>query len=512
MNATTTKQEKQFKVVCGGEERIVPQSQAMEVADEMFAKHKTRPSIEPLTPEPVAEPAVELAPVVPIRAPSTAVASAPVKAGDVDESAKKRIDEQQRILREGGVTGLGYRGEGGDGDQFYRNGTRMLDIGYDTQCQRKAEHEAAIPIEAAAMGLSAKVKAEGREDYICTARDVANNLQVHGQLKVFGRTLTEQAIRGLTSRCESPALGYLLGLQTRVDAERAKPEEERNDSRILADLGKAADVLRHECLRQGDTTLKLRMRSNPNDIFAAVSPGFAPADAPEVVGQILSKVPKDAKGTWTYHPVSTQWELRLSVFTPTPVELQAVGEPFSGYASFRARDNGTSRFNGAGGIEVLRCLNASVYVADMAGVSRVHRGEIMYDIEKMMAGAMAAITILCKAWGVNREIELPIPVVDDKPIPLSEAIPGYLRFMLTDRRSELLQVLPGRTEKHVEALTQRFYSERRVPDRLVRSDFGQALTRHIQTLPLPVQREAEEAVGQWLINPKPLRCELRDSK
>ena len=248
MNATTTKQEKQFKVVCGGEERIGPQSQAMEVADEMFAKHKTRPSIEPLTPEPVAEPAVELAPVVPIRAPSTAVASAPVKAGDVDESAKKRIDEQQRILREGGVTGLGYRGEGGDGDQFYRNGTRMLDIGYDTQCQRKAEHEAAIPIEAAAMGLSAKVKAEGREDYICTARDVANNLQVHGQLKVFGRTLTEQAIRGLTSRCESPALGYLLGLQTRVDAERAKPEEERNDSRILADLGKAADVLRHECL------------------------------------------------------------------------------------------------------------------------------------------------------------------------------------------------------------------------------------------------------------------------
>jgi hypothetical protein len=507
--ATVNPGEKQFKVSCNGEEHVVPASKAMDVAEDLFRRHNAAPSIEALTPEPAPPPPT------PIRKAAVVapVASVSVKAGEVDESAKKRIDEQQKALREAGVKGLGFRGEGGDGDQFFRNGTRMLDSAYGLQDSRKAEHEAKIPIEEAAMGLSAKVRAEGREDYLCTARDVANNIEVHGQVKVFGRKLTEQAIRGLTGRCESPALSYILGLYERVASERAKEDSERNDKAIEEDLAKAADVVRHECLRNGDKTLKLRMRANPNDIFACVSPGFAPADAPEVVTQVLGKLPKGAKGTWTYHPVSTQWELRADVWTPTPTDKQAVGEPFAGYASFRARDNGTSRFNGGGGIEVLRCLNASVYVAEMAGTSRVHRGLIMYDIEKMLAGATAAISVLCKAWGQNREIEIPMPVdAEEKLIPLSEAIPGFWRSMLTDRRSELVGILPGRTENHVKVLSSTFASERRVPDRLVRSDFGQALTRYVQRFPLPIQREAEATVGSWLLNPKPFRCELRDEK
>ena len=516
--------ERMFRVSLGGEERIAPQSKAMDVAEELHKKYGGAPSVVPVdaAEAPVA-PASGVLPTEPVPPPvpeSIAPVTARTSEGAVDATAKARIDEQQRVLREGGITGVGYRGEGGDGDQFYRNGTVMMGMGYDTQRQRKAEHEAAMPIEQAALALSAVVKNEQRRDEQCTARDFANALSVNGKISVFGKTLSEQAIRGLLGRIESPALSYVLGVRNRIIAEMAKPEiasddnpdvELRNINAARADRAKIADVIRHECMRNPDQTLKLRMRDNPGDVFAVVSPGFAPADAPEVVGQILGNMPKGAKGTWSYHPSSTQWELRLQVWTPTPVDQQAVGEAFAGFVSFRARDNGTSKFRGGGGIEILRCLNASIYVADGKTVDRVHRGQIMYDIPAMMEGGLQAISVLCKAWGVNREIEVPLPTVNDKVISIEEAIPGFYRYLLTDRR-ELVGVLPGRTEKHVDGLTKAFASERRVTDRLVRSDFGQGLTKYLQTLPIPTQRDCEAQVGDWLMAPRPMRCELRDSK
>ena len=56
----------------------------------------------------------------------------------IDLSAKARIDAQQAVLRAGGLTGIGFKGEGGDGDQFFANGTRMMTSGYDTQRGRKS--------------------------------------------------------------------------------------------------------------------------------------------------------------------------------------------------------------------------------------------------------------------------------------------------------------------------------------------------------------------------------------
>jgi hypothetical protein len=514
--ATTTSNEKTFKVSLGGDEKTLPQSEVMAYAEELHKKHGGVPNISEVSVAPVAAP--PSAPTVTLTSVQP-IAPAPVREGEIDQTAKARIDAQQAVLREAGITGIGYKGEGGDGEQFFANGTRMMGMGYATQAARKAEHENAMPIDQAAAGLSDVIKAEGREDMECTAREFAKAIKVNGKLTVFDKTLTEQAIRGLMGRTESPALSYLLGLRNRILTEMAKPEssedpevEIRNITAMRADRMKIAEILYHEAMRQGDMTLKLRTRKSPGDIFACVSPGFAAADAPEVCAQILGSMPKGAKGTWTYHPESTSWELRADVWTPTPIDQQAVGEPFAGYVSFRARDNGTSRFRGGGGIEILRCLNASVYVADGATVDRVHRGKILYDIAAMMNGALLAINVLCRAWGTTREQVVALPVVDDKPVPIEVAIPGFWRSLLRDSRSELQGVLPGRSKAHVEGLTKAYFGERRDPNRIVRSDFGQAWTRYSQSLPVPVQRDAETAISDWLMSPRTaIRCDLADA-
>lgn len=459
-----------IRVSLAGETVDCSPDDAMSVADRLATKHRGVPSFAYFAPAPAA-------PAAPALAVSTF--AAPV----VNDAAKTRIDAQHAALAAAGLDVGAHR-------QAYATGTRMAAEGYARQHARRAEHEAARPIEEAAAELAAAVAAEGRADVEVSARDLARSLAVNGKITACGFALSEQAIRGLLARIESPALSYVLGLRSRIVETVAAKGDPREDKAQIA------RVLAHECERAPDTRLKLRTRKASGDVFAIVSPAYSPADAPEVVKQILRDMPRDAKGTWSYDPGSTAWELRASVWTPTPVEEQAVGEPFSGYVSFRARDNGTAKFRGGGGVELVRCLNASVYVAESGKVDRVHRGaSVLYDVRGMMRGATAAIAALCKAWGANRAADVELP----ERMSVAEALPGFWRSLLTDRRSELAGVLPGRTEHHVAKLAAATQSERRVADRLVRSDLAQGWTRYVQDLPTDARRDAELAIGDWLV-------------
>lgn len=416
-----------------------------------------------------------------------------------DAEAAERIGAQHAALIAGGVDVDAKQ-------QFFATGTRLASEGYAAQAARKAEHDRKLPIHDAAAQLSAAIEAEHRTDRECTARELGESIAVNGKISAFGLALTEQAIRGLSSRLESPCLGYVLGLRERCLAESRKDDDARDVAALRADKAKIAEVLRHECSRNPGVTLKLRTRNSArNDIFAIVSPGYAPADAPEALAQILDQLPHDARASWAYDPESTAWELRASVWTPTPVDEQAVGEPFEGYVSFQSRDNGTSKFRGGGGVVLIRCLNASTYVADGADVSRVHRGRILLDVGAALAGALSAVHTLCTAWGQTREQVVTVPA----GVSVEEAIPGFWRGLFTDRKGELARVLPGRREDHVKALAATFDTERRDADRLVRSDFAQGWTRYVQDQPTPVRRDAEAAIGAWLVKDRrPLVCDL----
>jgi hypothetical protein len=292
------------------------------------------------------------------------------------------------------------------------------------------------------------------------------------------------------------------GLQDRIIEARNNGDHDH----VAMDKASLLDVLERECKRNKDVPIKLRMRHGLKDIFAIVSPDYGVADAPQVLAEIADQMPKEAKGTFSYDPGTTSWEIRANLWTPIPVAQQAVGEPFEGYTSIQSRDNGTGSLGGGGGIFLIRCLNASTYVAEGLRMRRIHRSGVLVDLPAMMATANQSIEILCKAWGQGRNAALDCRVFDAQQtlIPIEQVIPGFYRGMLTARRGELVGVLPGRTEKHVKALAMAFDSERRNPNTVIRSDLAQGWTRYVQEQATPIRRDAERAIGAWMVNAEPV--------
>jgi hypothetical protein len=127
----------------------------------------------------------------------------------------------------------------------------------------------------------------------------------------------------------------------------------------------------------------------------------------------------------------------------------------------------------------------------------------MLDVREMQAKAVGAIRVLCAAWGVARETEIEVPA--EAPVgPISKVLEGFWWGELTNRKSELAGVLPGRKVDHVAGLVKAHLSERRDLEKIVRSDFAQGWTRYIQDQPSDVRRDAESAVGAWLVSKRPM--------
>jgi hypothetical protein len=409
----------------------------------------------------------------------------------VDEAGKARVEALHAGLAAAGI-------DVDASQQAYATGTRMANEGYATQAGRRAEYDQMRPLAEVRDAFLAEVESEHREDVECSAGELARGLSVSGRhVTVNGKRLGEQAIRGLCSRLESPALSYVLGLRDRIVSRLGEPaSREANE----ADLATIADVILHECSQAPDTKLKLRARNHDrNDIFAVVSPGYAPMDPVDVLPAIVSALPDDLRGSYTYDPATTAWEFCAQIFTAVEVADQVVGEPFTGYASFRSRDNGTSRLRGGGGVEMLRCLNASVYSAG-AMTTRIHRGRTSIDLDRVVNAAIKAIKTLSDLWGVARTEIVEVPA----RVTIEEAIPGFYRHLLTDRRSALAGVLPGRVEANVSALSRAYASERRDQDRVTAADLGQGWTRMIQGQNHLVRGEAEIAIGDWLARHAPV--------
>jgi hypothetical protein len=424
----------------------------------------------------------------------------------VDKAAKARIEDLHKKI------GTGPNAINIDtSQQYFETGTRMAAEGYATQKKRQKEHDKLDLLKEVISEFQDKVSNEIRRDLHVSAKEIANEISVEdNKLYVKDHLLTERAIRGIFARLDSPALGYILGLQERIASETINTNADHIF--LEKDVQKLADTLHHECKRFGDVDFKLRTREFPRDIYAALSPTYGVADAPMVMEEILDQMPKEARGSYAYDPETTSWELRASIWTPVPVDEQAVGEPFEGYVSLSSRDNGTGRFNGGGGINILRCLNASTYTAGEA-LTRIHRGKVMYDINGMVTKSLKAIHTLCEAWGIARKekIELPQATAKGQRGPtLEEAIPGFWRSLL--KEGELSKVLVGRKENHVKALTKTYFDERRDKDNIVRADFAQGWTRYIQDQPPAIRRDAEQAIGAWVVNPgkQPMKCELKE--
>lgn len=513
----------------GGESRYMNAANMMVIMDALVAAYPNAgvPKVEAISDLAALAPTYA-APVVPEakpeseRRPVVAPAALPVSgAKPVSDFGATVVDDEAKVRIEGQRAVLASRGIAVDaGQQLFATGTRMAVSGYETQEARRVEHEAKLSLVDVANALVSRVESEKRVDVEVSAKDFANAIGVNGTVTVFGKRLREQAIRGLLGgRLESPALSYVLAMRDRIaenvrlswglDANADGAAEKRAAFRaeIEADKAKIADVLRYECLRNPDAKLKLRTREAVGDVFSVVSTSYSVADAPQALAKLLDGLPRDAKGSYAYDPVTTTWELRASVWTPTPVAEQAVGEAFEGYASFWSKDDGTGSFRGGGGAIFLRCLNASTFSANSTDVRRRHVGDVLGDVKELLASSLAAVDALCEAWGLARKDEIRLEGDLYAGMPMSQILSGLFYAELRNPKSDLAGVLPGRSSEHAKNLASVYASERRDPAKLVRSDFGQAWTRYVQDQSASVRREAEGAVGSWLLDPRPMKYE-----
>lgn len=490
-----------YKITLGNQTKVVDASVAMDVADEMVSQAGGGiPSIVPcdaggnaINVRTVVEEKT-LPPVsyVVVQARNNIITTKPPVYSDwnntvVDEAAKVRIEEQHNKFRQAGINI-------DTSQQFFATGTRMAKEGYDTQRKRAEDYFKQQLLVDAIAELQDNVSNEIRRDLNINAKEIARDINIQNNSLYFkDYVLTEQSLRGLMFRLESPALGYILGVRERVGSFSRTPQ---NQEVIEQDLERIADTLQYELKRFGDTEFKLRVRENPQDVYCAVSPSYAAADASVVMEQILDQMPKEARGSYAYDATSTSWSLRANLLTPTPVEEQSVGEPYEFYVELNSRDDGAGRFRGGGGINLLRCLNASTYTSKTGDISRVHRGKILLDIRKMIDGATKAAHILVASWGKAREEEIKIPT----GLTLEQAFPGLMMHLLTHKDSDLVNVLPGRKVNHAQALTQTYFDQRRDPDKLVKADIAQSWTRYIQDQPFEVRQKGEQAAGDFIVN------------
>lgn len=410
----------------------------------------------------------------------------------MDDAARQRIEKQEQAFNAAGITI-------NRAEQAYSSGTRMADIGYKTQADRRAAFDQ-LPLAAQAFGdFENVIRAEKRHERVMKARDFAKLLTINGAIKVDGYRVREAAIRNLLARIESPALRYVLGLRDRIADKEATSDQKQHDKALLL------STLQGECDRFGDVDVKLRLRDGVGDCFTVTSPIYTVADFPTARPIIERHLPDGARATMSYDQTSTTWEARIETFTPTPTQLQAVGEAFRAYGSIRSGDAGFDGYEGGGGLELLRCLNATTFLALLEQASRRHVGNVTRDLPALIRAALRGVEAAIATWGAARSDVIELPTVGEQLIPIEVAIPGFYRNMLTARRGELVGVLPGRSDGHVVQLAKHFHTERRIGDKITRADLANGWTAYQQTFPAPVQRAAESAIGTWLTKREPVR-------
>ena len=113
--------------------------------------------------------------------------------------------------------------------------------------------------------------------------------------------------------------------------------------------------------------------------------------------------------------------------------------------------------------------------------------------------APAAAQEVCGSGVRVPEAEARLLVPFAEGLALTDVIPDLWTSLLTERKGMLSGVLPGRSAEHAKELTQAYFAERRDRSRLVRADLAQGWTRYVQGQPGDVRREAEQAIGAWMV-------------
>jgi hypothetical protein len=416
----------------------------------------------------------------------------------VDEAG---LDAACKELASFGALTIWLRDQNGNKTCLLENGKPVrTDKPVQVQLAPKHDHDHILRASEAVKELVSLVKAEARRDIQITAGDLSKHISLTtGKISAFGMKLTMQAIRGLFFRLESPATGYVFGLNDRMIEADRKGNQAAKD----ADRQWMLETIQFELSRQSDKKLLLRLRESAGNIFAVLSPSYENADITTIYPEILAAIPETANGSFAYDPGSTGWDVRINLNRSDAID-KVVGEPVSAFASLQSRDNGTKAFAGYGGLLILACQNGMTYAAKTKATRRVHKSGIQYDIPNILAATGESVATLAKAYGAGRYHV--VPSIGNE----AECVRGYYAWLLRDRRSELQGIIPGRFNDHAPDMVHAFQEQRRNGSQITRADLMNGLTKFVQRESSVVRRDAEAAIGKWLVGNGRLECEAKE--
>jgi hypothetical protein len=301
--------------------------------------------------------------------------------GEVSQIAQERIERHERLLADRGIALP---------PPVYAPGTKVVPLGTDNFRTSRQSWEDMPETVQGLQGVYEAVRAENREDHVVRVRDL--RMSEDGTLD-FGEgpvRLEDQGLRALVSRNAEvlPRAGELLA---RVD-----PELRANIlNRQLGQVGR-------------DKELKLRLRDGRDgrQVFAVVSPRYAPFDADRIATTLASALHGSGmRGQVLYDARTTTLRADGLLHADQPVDL-AAGDVFKLGVQFRSNDAAGGSIVGKAIAWRNLCLNLIIIGTGEAELLRRRHigavGEVLSDVRTAATQASEMFVDFASEWGVLR--------------------------------------------------------------------------------------------------------------
>lgn len=256
------------------------------------------------------------------------------------------------------------------------------------------------PFADTCQALSAKIASEERRDLVVSVTDlgVLDTPRLGISVGQDRYLLRSHAVRGLLQSIGGgSAAGYIYSLRDRIQDQPLEilrgPDRSLIRTILRRELERAASV---------DEPVKVRLRIRRSlapglhpEVFAAMTPTYAPCDAPAIIRQLSDL---EGSSAYSYDYASTGWTLAVQLQA-----LQGMGEESTGYIAVWSRDNGTSALRTSAGLRMLRCTNQLAAMSGSA-TKRIHKGDIQIRASDLLrearltASCGIGILQLPRAW------------------------------------------------------------------------------------------------------------------
>lgn len=377
-------------------------------------------------------------PLPPVPEPSDAT-----KGGEMDEAGRQRSQRDVDALRAAGFAMA---------ETVYERGTRVIELGTENAKRSREEFEAMPKVGELCSNLIAKIAAEKREVEIVRADAIG--MTNTGRLSISGVEqwpITSDAFGSMVSRLGYGGARYLQKCDRELRAYNVNCWRREIARKQDADQTDEGDE-RKLALRTRLQGPEPRVRQ----VFAAVTPSYAPFDADRIAEAIRIATPPEARGTVTYDGARSRFNVLFET-TVNPKHFVA-GEVFRLGVTVRADDTGSGAIKMTAVALQNLCLNLIIIDRAMKPLAELrHVGNVFELATKFKAAyerALQGFEPFLAAWGYACEEDVAArsrAVTADIPRSITQALPGFFNGIidagLVELRGDRVKIVSALCEK-----------------------------------------------------------------